>query len=512
MKYISDYVLQFQKKILDIILTHKLIEPGEGVVAGVSGGPDSVCLIHVLSSLRDELGIKLHAVHVNHMLRGQEADADEEYTVRLCSELGVPLHVLRTDVAEAAAEMGISVEEAGREVRYREFGRHAEATGASKIAVAHNRNDQAETVMLNIIRGTGTRGLCGMEYIRGNIIRPLLSTGREEIERYCREAGLSPRTDSTNLTGDYTRNKVRLGLFPYINENFGADIIDSLCRLAENAAADQCFLERYAAKAYEQVLRESRDGQVSMDIGRLRELEPAVLMRVFRQAITHAAGSAKGVGSIHYQALSDLVTRGTTGMQAELPRGIRASVSYGILKVFSGDSHETRDQHPADFSREVAVPGTTAVPEAGADLSVSVHQPLSIDKYKSLGYNPYVQYFDYDLLKKGIHIRNRRAGDIFRPFGSCGTKKLKEFFIDSKIPREERGRIPLICRGNEVVWVIGYKISDKFKVTENTKKVLKIEFNRRGHNYDERYRRGSGAAGTDQGNGKEAGQTDIRRL
>ncbi len=487
MEPISNFVQQFQKKIMDIILANRLIEYGEGVVAGISGGPDSVCLIHVLSSLRPELGMKLYAVHINHMLRGEEADADEEYTARLCSELGIPLHVMRTDVAAAAAKMGISVEEAGREIRYREFGSYAGTVGASKIAVAHNRNDQAETVMLNIIRGTGTRGLCGMEYIRGNIIRPLLSTDRDEIERYCREAGLSPRTDSTNLTGEYTRNKVRLGLFPYINENFGANIVNSLCRLAENAAADRCFMERCAAEAYERVLREKGDGQVSMDIGRLRELDTAILMRVLRLAVIHASGNAKGVGGVHYQALTELVMKGATGMKAELPRGIRASVSYGILKVSCGESAAGKERHPGEFSREVSIPGTTEVPEAGAELSASVHPALSIDKYKSLGYNPYVQYFDYDLLKKGIHIRNRRAGDIFRPFGSGGTKKLKEFFIDSKIPREARGRIPLICRGNEIVWVIGYKISDKFKVTENTKKVLKIAFNRRGHDYDEGY-------------------------
>jgi tRNA(Ile)-lysidine synthase len=486
MKHISDYVPKFQKKILDVITANNLIEPGEGVVAGVSGGPDSVCLIHVLNALRPILGMKLHAVHVNHMLRGEEADADEEFTARLCAELEIPLHILRTDVAAVAAEMGISTEEAGREIRYREFRMLAGATGATKIAVAHNRNDQAETVMMNIIRGTGTRGLCGMEYIRGDIIRPLLSVSREEIEQYCSEASLAPRTDSTNLTGEYTRNKVRLGLLPYINENFGANIINSLCRLAENTAADQRFLEKCAAEAYEQVLRESGDGQVSMDIGMLRRLDPAILMRVLRQAVEQAAGSAKGVGGIHYQALSDLVIKGVTGMQAELPRGIRASVSYGILKLSAG-GFEVESQRAAGFSRQVVVPGTTEVPEIGAYLTASVHEPLSIDKYKSLGYNPYVQYFDYGLLKKGIHIRNRRAGDIFRPFGSGGTKKLKEFFIDNKIPRDARDRIPLICLGNETVWVIGYKISDKFRVTENTKKVLKIEFNRRGHDYDEGY-------------------------
>jgi tRNA(Ile)-lysidine synthase len=478
----SSYVSKFTEKILAVIQENHLIEPGEGVVAGVSGGPDSVCLLHVLHSLKDRLKIKLYAVHINHMLRGSEADADEEYTAALCESLGIPLKTVRKDIAKVAASTGSSLEEAGREIRYDEFRKAASAVGASKIAVAHNRNDQAETVMMHIIRGTGTAGLSGMEYMRGDIIRPLLETGRDEIDRYCLEAGLSPRTDSSNLEQDFTRNKVRLGLFAYINEKFGVNIVDSLCRLSQNASVDERFLERCAHEGFEKAIRERKAHLVCLDIGQLRELDTAVRVRVLKAAVADVSGSPKGVGSVHYKALLELIDKGTTGAMAELPDGIRASVSYDLIRIFSSKALKAENQIDEEFSVQLAIPGVAFVPALGAEITATVIMPESIDKCGTVGYNPNVQYFDYDKLKQGIYIRNRRTGDMFRPLRSNGTKKLKEFFIDEKIPREDRGRIPLIAVGNEIVWIVGHKISDKFKVTENTKSVLKIEYNRRGHN------------------------------
>ncbi len=480
----SSFVSSFKEKILTVIKENHLIEPGEGVVAGVSGGPDSVCLLHVLHSLRESLQVKLYVIHINHMLRGKEADGDEEYTVDLCSKLGIPILVVRADVAAAAARDGASLEEAGREIRYSEFSRHASTVGASKIAVAHNRNDQAETVIMNIIRGTGLVGLSGMEYKRDNIIRPLLETGRDEIDKYCHEAGLSPRTDSSNLEQDYRRNKVRLGLIPYINEKFGVNIVESLCRLSQNAYCDERFMGNCAAAAFDKAVCERRDGLVCLYIEQLKSLDQAILVRVLKLALMHVSKSTKGIGSIHYKALSDLVKKGATGSVAELPRGIRAVVSYKVLKIYLCFAVKQKDSNDEDFYEQIAIPGVTNVPVPGSDVTTSIIMPQDIDKCNMLRYNPYVQYFDYDKLKKGIYIRNRRIGDIFSPLRSNGTKKLKEYFIDIKIPREERGRVPLIAADNEVVWIIGYKISDKFKVTENTKSVLKMEYNRRGH--DER--------------------------
>ncbi|MGE5614003.1 MAG: tRNA lysidine(34) synthetase TilS [Bacillota bacterium] len=478
----SNYIEQFHKKVLDTILSHRLIEQGEKVLVGVSGGPDSVCLLHLLKSFSKTLQFEMHAVHVNHMLRAEEAGADEVYTANLCREMGVNLDIVRIDIAAMAKEKGISLEEAGRIARYNEFSRHAESVGASKIAVAHNRNDQAETVMMNILRGTGTAGLAGMDFRRGNIIRPLLNVSREEIERYCSELGLSPRTDSSNLTQCYTRNKIRLGLFPYIEENFKTDMIESLNRLSTNASIDNNYLERQSLAAYEDALQYKESGLVALGVGQLRELDPAILGRVLKLALKDAAGRFRDVGSVHYGMLAELVRKGRTGMSAELPGGIGAAVSYGVLKIFDADIRETggRQREKTEFSYKLEIPGTTLVPCLNSEVRTTVEDAINIDKSGVMEYNPLVRFFDYDKLKEGIYIRNRRNGDIFKPFRSTGTKKLKEFFIDGKIPREQRDSIPLICKGNEVVWVVGYKTSDKFKLTENTKSVLKIEYIRRG--------------------------------
>lgn len=476
----GSFVIQLQKMVLKTIRDNRLIKEGETILVGVSGGPDSVCLLHILYALSGILHIKLHAVHINHMLRSDEATADEVYTADLCGRFGIPLHIFKVDVSLMAKKHGMSLEEAGRKARYREFTRQAELVGATKIAVAHNRNDQAETVMMNIIRGSGTTGLIGMEYIRGNIIRPLLNVYRRDIERYCDEARLFPKTDSTNLTDEFMRNRVRLRLFPYIDSNFCSNIVDSLYRLSIHAANDNGFLERCAVSAYNDAIGKKETGLVVLKTDKLIKLDAAILGRVLRLALGDAAGTCAGVGSVHYKALSDLIMKGKTGARAELPGGIRAMISYGDLNIFTEQRSGRRCKEAAPFSTVIVIPGATYVPELNSDVKTSVFTNTDIDINVLLRYNPLVQYFDYSMLNGGINIRNRQNGDIFRPFGSNGTKKLKEYFIDKKIPREMRGHIPLVCMDKEVVWIIGYKTSDKFKVSENTKSILKIEFVRRG--------------------------------
>ena len=219
-------------KVVEAIKRYKLIENGDKIVTGVSGGPDSVCLLHVLHVLAGKMNIKVFAIHINHMLRGSESDADEAFTREICSKMGINLRSLAFDINEVSRKERISLEEAGRETRYREFQRFADEIGAARIAVAHNKNDQAETILMNLFRGTGLQGLTGMDYIRGRIIRPLLSITRHEIERYCEENSLGYRIDSSNLKGDFTRNRIRLELIPEINKSFGTDLTESINRMA----------------------------------------------------------------------------------------------------------------------------------------------------------------------------------------------------------------------------------------------------------------------------------------
>lgn len=479
-----------QNKVLNTIMTNHLIDKGDGVVVGVSGGPDSVCLLHILHAISDILGIQLYAVHINHMLRGDEADSDEKYTSDLCKELNIQLNIVHIDVRKMARQMGTSVEEAGRIARYAEFDRIAAEVGAKRIAVAHNKNDQAETVMMHIIRGSGIKGLIGMELSRGAIIRPLLNISRSEIEQYCRDNSLSPRIDSSNLRSEYSRNKVRLDLFPYIDKNFNSNIIESLLRLSQHALEDNDYLEKCAVKAYEECLIKcSCENSVELDIEKFVAQHRAIKIRVIRQAVLRCAGSINGIGSLHLSAVLKLAERGITGTTAELPGGIRAAVSYGVLRIYkeekSSDQYKEQGKNKSRNGQgsnvlpaegiELSIPGTVYAEELGMTVSTSVLDVFDVDNCNGMGYNSLVQFFDYQLIKQGINIRNRHDGDIFKPIKSNGTKKLKEYFIDNKIPREIRSHIPLICTGNEVIWIVGYKISDKFKVTENTKRVLKIE-------------------------------------
>jgi tRNA(Ile)-lysidine synthase len=340
--------------------------------------------------------------------------------------------------------------------------------------------------MMHIIRGSGISGLAGMDFRRGAVIRPLLNIYRSEIEEYCKAAALSPRTDSSNLKADFSRNKVRLELFPYINRSFGTDITESLCRLSASAAEDNDYLEQCARTAYKSCLQDGKQTGfrvgAALDLRQLGALHPAVLFRVLRMAVSDAAGNCTGIGKTHYQALCRLVQSGRTGMRAELPGGIRGEISYNRLLIFQavpdGDA-AAPESGAAPFEMCLEIPGKTTIPELDAFIDAAVEQPGSVDKYGRLGYNSFVQFFDYDCIKRGMNIRNRRDGDVFKPFGSTGTKKLKEYFIDQKIPRGLRNDIPLVCVNHEVVWVVGYKISDKFKVTENTKSVLRMEYSRR---------------------------------
>jgi tRNA(Ile)-lysidine synthase len=462
-------------EVLNTIKENNLINKNDSVILGVSGGPDSVCLLHVLHSMADIFNMKIFAFHLNHMLRGEESDKDEQYVRKLCGLMGIPLTVESCDVKGFASQKGISIEEAGRELRYAKFKEAAVRKGASKIAVAHNRNDQAETIIMNILRGTGLDGLKGMEYRNGEIIRPLLSIDRKSIEEYCRANSLNYRIDSSNLKTDYTRNKVRIELIPYIDRIMGIDCSLNIFRMALLLKDDQDFIEKAAKSFYEQCKAKSAENEVSIDILVFEKYHPAMQKRVLRNAFFELTGSLKGIESIHVNDAVKLALEGRTGAIIHLPRNIRVSKSYGLLKISSGKKNE----RAAEFRKNIIIPGDTHIDIGGQNIILKAFKEKRMEDIEvpyNIRYNSLEQVFDYDKVKMGINIRNREQGDVFKPLKSNGTKKLKKYLIDKKIPVELRDKIPLIAQGNEIIWIIGYGISDKFKVTENTKTVLRLKY------------------------------------
>jgi len=457
-----------KERVLYTIKQNALLNAGDNVVIGVSGGPDSMVLLDILYDLSREIGYKIYAAHINHGIRGNEADKDQEYVKNFCGELSIPFYSKKVNMDEYARKMKLTSEEAGREIRYSFFNEIVEKIPNGKIAVAHNKNDQAETLLLRILRGTGVDGLKGMEYKNGNIIRPLLDIERSDIEKYCEEKGLKPRIDRTNLEPIYGRNKIRLELIPYIQENFNKGIIDTLARTSKLMQMDGEFLSSYCKNKYKNIVVEEELSGIVLDIEKLLEEHQSILTRVVRMSIEKVNNSLKGIEEKHINSIISLIKEKQTGKYINISNNIVAMVSYNNLII----KKDNNDKF-IGFNYEIKVGEQTKIHELNAKLYSSVYQvgSLNID-YK----NRYLKYFDYDKIKSNLFIRTRRNGDKFIPYGMKGSKKLKDYLIDEKIPRDQREKIPIVDHDGEIIWVVGYRISDKYKITSSTKRVLVLEY------------------------------------
>ena len=450
-------------KVKETVKKYQLLEPGDNVVAALSGGPDSLCMLHALMTLKEYFGInQIAAVHINHMYRGEDAFKDEKFSENFCRERGILFFVYRYDIEKLAAELKLSAEAAGRKVRYEAFREVAEGLGGAKIAVAHNREDQAETLLMRMVRGTGTDGLAGIAYRReGGVIRPLLACGRQEIEAYCREEGLKPQTDLTNLEPIYTRNVVRLKLIPYINEVMGGDIVNSLAELSEIAREDKDFF----AGLTEQVMQEFRveNGRGTMSLERIQGLHPALRKRVILRCFG-AVGLKTDIGSVHLENAERMILSDRTTGQIEFPHKYEIKKRYQW--IFFEKVHE-KDTTEFEFRYKIV--------DSEPDLSEwKKRNPEKQDTR--------IQYFDWEKVKAAGTpvLRYRRAGDVISPKGFRGTKKLKEYFIDRKIDRDLRDRLPLLCVGSQILWIYGYEVNEKFLPEVGTSAVMAAEIGIKG--------------------------------
>lgn len=321
--------MQLRSLVLKTIKEHDMISPGDRVVLGLSGGPDSLCLLHILKDLQEELDFSLCAMHLNHMIRPDAGD-DVSWLKEHCAEIDIPLKVFECDVTKLADELGTSVEEAGRAERQRLL----LSIPAERFALAHNKDDQAETVMMRILRGTGVHGLSAMEYVRDDgVIRPLLDASRAEIEAYCLEEGLEPLSDSTNSMAVYTRNKVRLELIPSIEKDFNPNIKDGLVRLADNAREDDEFISAAADEFLRGKAELLPDTSLNLPIRELQLLMPAVYKRVIRKAFA-MIGLTEDIAAVHLNSLKAATDKNYGGKVIEFPSGFRAEIHSGKLRLF----------------------------------------------------------------------------------------------------------------------------------------------------------------------------------
>lgn len=452
--------MNLEEKFKTTIRQYHMLKPGGRVLAAVSGGADSVCLLALFDRARQELGLEIRAVHINHGLRGAEADGDEEAVRRLCGRLKAPLKVYREDVAAEAERKGISQEEAGRLIRYARFEETAreweeEAGGPVAVAVAHHKGDQAETILHNLIRGSGLRGLGGMEPVRGRIIRPLLEIERGEIIKWLLKEGLAWRQDSSNDSDLYTRNRIRRRLLPLIEEEISPGGADSIIRMGLLARQADGYLREQAASWLAEHKRDCPGGSFLADED-FNALAPVLKSYCLLRLIREAAGEERDVSFIHVEQALGLFKK-QVGKEAALPRGVRAVRRYG--GVFIG--RPPQKEKPPIFKVEMQV--------------------FPYKKGAEIPKNQYTKWFDYDKIKGTPVLRGRQEGDfITLPGGK--RKTLKRFMIDEKIPAQERKDILLLADGSHIMWIIGRRISEYYKIGPDTRQVLAVRLRREEEN------------------------------
>lgn len=459
-------------KIRHYIIENKLIEEGDKILVALSGGPDSVCLLHILARLRNEFNLKLGAIHINHLLRGEEAIDDENYTKKLCKSLDVESYIERIDISTIAEKEGQSIELAGREERYKAFNKIKEKFSYDKIAVAHNSNDQAETILMRLMRGSGLEGLTGIKAKReGGIIRPILCLNRNEIERYCEEYKLEPRIDKSNYEKIYNRNKVRLDIIPYMKENFNEDIVDTLNRMVLLLQKDNEYLEEVAMDAYSKYCKEENN-EIIVNSNLFKSEKEAIITRVLKRCFKVISNSHKNFEMKHILDIVDLSKLGTN-KEIHLTNNIIVKNIYGDI-VFK----QRKDKRSSLEDISIYIKKEDLMNEIKfSDYKVKME---IIDKKNNIKFpnNDLIKFFDYDKIEYGITVRYRKDGDKMVPIGMKGTKKIKDIFINSKVPKEKRDVIPLVCFDEEIAWILGIKVSEQFKITSNTKQILKITFNK----------------------------------
>lgn len=460
------------ERIYQFIATHQLLAKGDVVLVAVSGGPDSIALLHILHSIRERLGISLHVAHLDHMFRGPDSREDAQYVVQFCANLQIPCTAERIDVSSYAKEHHLSNQVAAREVRYKFLNSVAEKYQAQKIALGHHADDQAETVLLNLMRGTGIGGLAGIAPLRDDrYIRPLLAVRRKEIEQYCLTQGLSYRTDNSNTKTVYLRNKIRLELLPYLEEHYNPEIVPSLGRLAELSREENHFIEGQAARTFAQLANFNGSDMIELNLLEFNSQPLALRRRLVRLVWQKLTGTAKDLSYQHVQSVLDQCEKTGTGV-VELPAGLRCKIAYGKI-IFALNEQSKDTKQSLDICYSLSVPGALPVPELGIKIQTRVYNRSQLrEDANALPANQAV--FDFTKATDQLFVRTRQPGDRFTPQGAGGTVKLKKFLIDQKVPREKRASIPLICSGDKIIWVSGLRIGEYWKVTAQTETILHI--------------------------------------
>lgn len=455
----------FEKLVEHAIYTHRLFEPGAHILVAVSGGPDSVALLHALWNGRERWSLGLTVAHLNHQLRDQASDEDAAFVTRLCASLNLPCVLETADTGPYCRQRRCSTETGARELRYAFLERVAQACGANRIATGHTADDQAETVLMRLVRGSGAAGLSGIRPAREQrIIRPLLYVTRDQVMAYLAARRLTIRKDATNDEPDVLRNHIRLRLLPLLQEAYNPEIRSALCRLAEILRDESDYLEEAVAGAFADSVTRG-EASLVVNVATWLQIPVAIQRRLVRRMVEDVGENPERLSFDQIERTRDLISHGRVGSLIRL---------FGALTMERRRDTATLNRgEKQPFCVSVAVPGETELPGTDRRLVTSVITPAQIIAPEG----PSCVYFDIDSLGESLVARSRRPGDRLAPLGMAGTKTLKALFSEWNIPRFERNLTPILASEAGILWIAGHRRSRLAPVSNGTRRVLKVTLN-----------------------------------
>ncbi|MBN2567877.1 MAG: tRNA lysidine(34) synthetase TilS [Deltaproteobacteria bacterium] len=461
--------ISFSNKVIRTIERFSMLHWGDRICVAVSGGPDSVALLRFLYLLSGKYSLHLIVAHLNHGLRGNESERDEIFVKQLCESMEIPVKSRNVSITEIRKIEGGSIEDIGRRERYKFFKELSQKEGLNKIALGHNLNDQAETIVMRFLRGSGSEGLKGMLPVReGRYIRPFLEVTRNEIVAFLDKEGVQYVTDSSNRDSAYLRNRIRTDLIPALRNSYNNRLMENLCQMADILREEDDYFEKEVAgilKNWKLLL----DGdEIRINISEFRKLHCAMQQRVIKFLLRKISSKKTGIGYANIMSVCNLINSRIPNVSLNLPFHIRVEREYDIL-VFSKAGYPSTPGC-SDFTYRVDIPATIHIRESDIKLKFDFVNVENID-FK----NNRAIYMDYKAITFPVEIRNIKPGDRMQPLGMEGTKKVKDIFIDAKIPKKRRGIIPLLVDRNSVLWIIGMKMNNAVRLTKMTDKVVKAE-------------------------------------
>jgi tRNA(Ile)-lysidine synthase len=453
------------QQVQQTIQDYQMVTRGHTLLIAVSGGPDSMVLLHTLWHLREPLALKLCVAHLNHQMRPSAAE-DAQFVETTAHHLGIQCICKTLDVPTYQRQHKLSPEDAARQVRYAFLRTTAAQLGADRIAVGHTADDQAETVLLHLLRGSGLRGLCGMPPMRVPIIRPLIRVLRRDVLEYLRTHRLPCREDPTNDQRRYTRNRIRLDLLPTLQRCYNPRLVQALCTTAQILADDEAALQAMSRQHFDSARLPSASAQIQLKIGELTRLPPTLQRRVLREALNEVMGNLQGVTSTHIAAMRTLLRPGVGHKWLRLPQGVVVERCYEVLLI-----HRQGLSAAVDVDVPLPVPGVCRIEALGVTIVSDLFRHQAAAGPFPTGE---VTWLDADRVGQDARVRTRRPGDRLQPLGSIYTRKLKAFLIDAKVPRVVRDRLPLVVSSAGIAWVAGLRPAEWAKVVPATRLILRL--------------------------------------